>query len=254
MMLQIMSDVHLEYSKFTPLATDADIIILAGDIALGNKGVFWAREKFPDKRIVYVPGNHEFYNSNRIETLKFLRIAGKQNNVQVLDENEFVLKKECIRFLGCTLWTNFEYFGAENKVSAMISGQDDLNDFCLIEESGTKSGIFTPEYSVRLHHHALNWLNTKLDEPFDGITVVITHHLPSKLSVSDKYKNNPLTPCFASELDELFGKMNLWIHGHTHDSFDYVVNGTRVICNPRGYVIKRKAENLVFNPGLVVEI
>ena len=29
-------------------------------------------------------------------------------------------------------------------------------------------------------------------------------------------------------------RAQLWIHGHTHDSFDYVVNGTRVVCNPRG--------------------
>lgn len=74
-----------------------------------------------------------------------------------------------------------------------------------------------------------------LSEHYSGKTVVVTHQLPSMLSVDDKYKENLLSSCFASNLDDLFGNVNIWIHGHTHESFDYVANGTRVICNPRGY-------------------
>jgi len=254
MKLHILSDLHIEFSLFMPPATDADIIILAGDIYKGAKGVDWARNTFPDKPILYVPGNHEFYRSNRLVMLKHLIFAGFENEVEVMDEDEYILQQNGVRFLGCTLWTNFEYFGAAKKEEAMIAGQSYLNDFRLIQESATQTGLLTPEYSVELHQRALAWLKARLDEPFDGKTVVITHHLPSKLSVSEQYKNDPLTPCFASELDELFGKMDLWIHGHTHDSFDYMANGTRVICNPRGYVTNRGAENLAFNPGLVVEI
>jgi Icc-related predicted phosphoesterase len=98
----------------------------------------------------------------------------------------------------------------------------------------------------------LAWLVKKLDEPFEGKTVVVTHHLPSARSVSDKYEGSTINPCFASNLDEHFGKMDLWIHGHTHDSFDYAINGTRVICNPRGYW--KKELNQSFIPTLVVEI
>ena len=46
----------------------------------------------------------------------------------------------------------------------------------------------------------------------------------------------------------------LWVHGHTHDSFDYTINGTRVVCNPRGYVIDGVNENARFDPDLVIAI
>lgn len=48
--------------------------------------------------------------------------------------------------------------------------------------------------------------------------------------------------------------MRLWIHGHTHDSFDYLLNGTRVVCNPRGYVKDGVNENPRFDPELMIEV
>lgn len=91
MKLHILSDLHLEFSAFDPPATDADVIVLADDIDKGNKGVYWARETFPDKPILYVPGNHEFYGTQRLETLRLLRIAGQQTDVRILDEDEVCL-------------------------------------------------------------------------------------------------------------------------------------------------------------------
>ena len=248
--LHIMSDIHLEFSTFEPPATDADIIILAGDIGKGDKGVYWAREIFPDKQILYVPGNHEFYGTQRLETLAQLHIAGEQCGVQMLDDTEIVL--EGVRFLGSTLWTDFMLFGEAKQSTAMSDGQLSLNDFRVIREKAMQP--FTPARSIELHKKSLAWLKAKLDEPFEGKTVVVTHHLPSKMSVVDRFKDDLLSACFASELDYLFGQMDLWIHGHTHDNLDYEVNGTRVICNPRGYVTCRGQENFDFKPGLVIEI
>lgn len=248
--LHIMSDLHLEFSAFEPSETDADIIILAGDIGKGSKGVYWARQAFPDKPIIYVPGNHEFYGTQRLETLHLLRIAGKQTGVQILDEDEFVLHQRGVRFLGCTLWTNFMLFGETKKSAAMSEGKLRLNDFHLIREGKP----FTPARSIELHERSLAWLKAKLYEPFDGKTVVVTHHLPSKLSVVDRYKDNLLSACFASELGYLFGKMNLWAHGHSHDNLNYEVNSTLIICNPRGYVTDKVQENPGFKPELVIEI
>ena len=250
MELHILSDLHLEFSTLEPPATNADIIILAGDIDKGSKGVNWARQAFPDKLILYVPGNHEFYGTQRLEALSLLHIAGKQHGVQVLDDAEIVI--EGTRFLGCTLWTDFLLFGEAKKSTAMSDGQLCLNDFRVIRE-GEKTP-FTPARSIELHKQSLAWLKTKLDEPFDGKTVVVTHHLPSRQSVVDRFKDALLSACFASELDYLFGKMDLWVHGHTHDNLDYEVNGTRVICNPRGYVTYNCQENFDFRPGLVIEI
>lgn len=81
MKLHILNDLHLEFSTFDPPQTDADVVVLAGDIDKSDKGVYWAREAFPNKQILYVPGNHEFYGARRLETLHLLRIAGEQCGV-----------------------------------------------------------------------------------------------------------------------------------------------------------------------------
>lgn len=248
MKLHILSDLHLEFSTFQPFKTDADVVILAGDIAKKSNGIIWAREAFPDKEIIYVPGNHEFYGAQRTDTLTLMRIAADQCNVHLLDNDEVIING--VRFLGSTLWTDFSLFGSDKKESSMIHGKHDLQDFRLIHEGVM---LLTPARSIVLHEQSLAWLTAKLDTPFNGKTVVVTHHLPSEKSVVERFKQEWLSACFASELDYLFGKMDLWVHGHTHDNLDYEANGTRVICNPRGYVTYRGQENFNFNPALVVE-
>ncbi len=250
MKLHIMSDLHLEFSTFDPPATDADVVVLAGDVGKGSNGITWARSAFPDKEILYVPGNHEFYGTERLETLAAIRDAARDCGVHLLDEDEVVING--VRFLGCILWTDFCLFGDDKKHQMMEVGQFGLNDFRVIREDN--QGLFTPQRSIELHEKSLVWLKGKLDTPFDGKTVVVTHHLPSARSVVERFKDSSLSACFASELDGLFGRMELWIHGHTHDNLDYEVNSTRVICNPRGYVTYRRQENFDFNPKLVVEI
>lgn len=251
MKLHILSDLHIEVSSFEVPATDADVVVLAGDIDIGDDGIHWARKAFPDKPIVYLCGNHEFYHSNRAETMAQIRIAAQECDVHLLDDDEFVYDN--VRFLGSTLWTDFRLFGEEMQTKAMNEGQRGLSDLRVIQEDSTVN--FSPARSIDLHKLSLDWLKAKLDEPFDGKTVVVTHHLPSMQSVSQRYKGSLLSACFASELGYLFGKMDIWIHGHTHDSKDYVANGTSVICNPRGYVTYHCGpENYHFNPSLVVEI
>ena len=249
MKLYILSDIHLEFSTFEPFTIDADVVVLAGDIGKKSNGIFWAREKFPDKEIIYVPGNHEFYGAQREDTLTLMRIAAEQCKVHLLDNDEVVING--VRFLGSTLWTDFLLFGEDSKKDAMYTGKMFVNDFRLIHEGIM---LFTPLLSTQLHERSLAWLTEKLDTPFDGKTVVVTHYLPSALSVVERFKDSALSACFASNLDHLFGKMNMWIHGHTHDNLDYVANGTHVICNPRGYDTYRGIENVHFNPKLVVEI
>ena len=250
MRILILSDLHLEFSKFDPLATSADAIVLAGDISQKSNGIIWAREAFPDKPVIYVPGNHEFYGTDRLEMLSQMRIAAHQREVHLLDNDEVVI--DGVRFLGSTLWTDFRLFGDEEQQFVMGWGRQRLNDFKLIHEGRFRH--FTPADSILIHKQSLAWLTAKLDEPFYGETVIVTHHLPSSLSVAERFKGDALSACFASNLDHLFGKAGLWIHGHTHDSFEYVANGTRVICNPRGYVTSSGAENSEFDPTKIVEI
>ena len=117
---------------------------------------------------------------------------------------------------------------------------------------------FTPPQAQALHREAVAWLASKLAKPHDGKTVVVTHHLPSMQSVAERFKASPLSAAFASNLDHLVERADLWIHGHTHDNFDYRLGKCRVVCNPRGYVRERyertEVENKTFKPELVVEL
>lgn len=250
MKIHILSDLHTEVSKYMAHKVDADLVVLAGDIGREVSGLVWACETYKDLPILYVPGNHEFYGADRPETLAALRTVAREYGVHLLDEDEVVING--VRFLGCTLWTDFRLFGDDKKQQTIASGLNGLNDFRVIREG--RQGLFTPQYSVELHEKSLAWLKGKLDTPFDGKTVVVTHHLPSAKSVVEQFKDNLIAACFASELDYLFGKPVLWIHGHTHYNLDYEVNGTRIICNPRGYETFYGAENTSYDPRLVIKV
>lgn len=254
MKLLVMSDLHTEFSTFQPPETDADLVILAGDIGVAEMGMRWARRAFAGKAILYVPGNHEFYHQDRVEMLAYLRGTATASNIVFLDNDQLIWNG--VRFLGATLWTDFALLGDSEaqRRKSMHHGQQRLADFRLIRDREQPLGQFNPMHSAVLFNASLAWLEARLGEPFGGKTVVVTHHLPSMLSVIDKYKTDALSPCFASSLDHLFGKMDMWIHGHTHASLDYVANGTRVVCNPRGYVTVRGTENASFDPRKVVEI
>lgn len=261
--LNIFSDTHNGFTKFKSPVKDADVIVLAGDIDVGTRGLDYAKELLREtsSKVIYVPGNHEFYGSNidtmrkqlRLEYVAYLlneQAEGEIQRLYFLDNDEAII--DGVRFLGCTLWTDFKLFGESKRFECLTEARW-LNDFRLINNGN--GDVFSPRDSAVLFEQSVEWLTRKLDKPFVGKTVVITHHLPSFESVAERYKDDLLTACFASNLDHLFGKMDLWIHGHTHDSFDYVKNGTRVLCNPRGYCRSAGAqENRHFNPQLVVEI
>lgn len=250
--LHIVSDLHLEFAQYQPnrSADRADVIVLPGDIWKKEHGIHWARATWPDHPIIYLAGNHEFYGSQRQEVLTRLRTAAEITGVHFLENDQVVI--EGVRFLGCTLWTDFLLYGHMYKQMAMRHCAAAINDFRVIHEGVAH---FAPTDAIRLFEESADWLAQKLDEDFDGDTVVVTHHLPSNKSVVPRWQNDPGSAAFASNLDHLLGKSKLWIHGHTHDSLDYEVNGTRVICNPRGYQRYDKAvENASFNPDLVVEV
>lgn len=232
---RIFSDLHLEFSDWTPPRAAAEAILLAGDISVGARGLQWARRHFPNLPVVYVPGNHEFYGARLPEALESLRDKARQFGIHLLDGDEAVVGGT--RFLGTTLWTDYALHGDEpaELQRAMADAVADMNDFRLIQWSDGRP--FMPEIVREIHLTQARWLADRLAEPFVGPTVVITHHLPHRLSIHPKYSGSRYNPCFASDLDHLVrAPVGLWVHGHTHESIDYVVNGTRVFCNPRGYL------------------
>lgn len=295
MKLLILSDLHLEFraaasslgnaavSVAGHVADDFDAVVLAGDIqAPGHRGVAWAAAEpaFAGKPVFYVPGNHEYYGQVWAKELAAMRAAAQGTNVQVLDRDMVTLVSgvgsdagpEPVRVLGATLWTDFrlKVLGADGqwrrdaRLAAAEAGVG-LNDFSVIrvQRSAPESGVrrLRPLDTVQWHHAARQWLLARLAEPWAGRTVVVTHHAPHPGSLAGCFERSGLSPAFVNDLPaEVFRGVDLWVHGHTHDSFDYQVNrpggGTcRVVCNPRGYVRwDGTLENRVFKPGWVVTV
>ncbi len=252
MKLNILSDLHLGQGALAPPDNDADIVILAGDIARPAQAIEWATAL--RKPALYVPGNHEFYGGSIDGTLATLRSLCAGTNVRLLDDD--VIELHGIRFVGSTLWTDFMLQGADRRERAMQEGRRFMRDFSRIRATEDSPTVFTPDDSAaRFAVHA-RFLGEQLAQPFAGPTVVVTHHAPSPKSIHSRFRDSVLNGCFISDLERLLdgARVDLWIHGHTHDSFDYVVNGTRVVCNPRGYAVNGVDENAHFDPDFIVEI
>ena len=249
--IRIHSDLHLEFCEWTPPLVEADVVVLAGDIHVGLGGLEWMRRHFPSTPVIYVPGNHEFYGARLNDVLGALRDAANRLGIHLLDSAEIVLHGT--RFLGAPLWTDFALYGSDEEriEQSMADAKRFMHDYRVIRYGA--QGKFRPEHGQRIHEEQVQWLERRLAEPFDGPTVVVTHHLPHRQSIHSKWEGDPLNPGFASDLSRLVRPpVRLWVHGHTHESFDYQVNGTRVICNPRGYVPMQP--NTAFDPKLVVEV
>jgi hypothetical protein len=123
------------------------------------------------------------------------------------------------------------------------------------EDETAGERLLTPSDTVAIHRASRAWLARELAQPFAGPRVVVTHHLPSWRSVAPRFLRAPSNAAFASDLDALFDPVTLWIHGHTHHSFDYLAGRTRVVANPRGYLLKDGGfENPGFQPDLIVEL
>lgn len=232
---------------------DADMTVLAGDIGVGLQGIEWALKAFA-RPVIYVMGNHEFYGQRTMPELwKAARKKVAGTHLHLL-ENEAV-EIDGVRFLGCTLWTDFCLHGQGEQAAAMKAGLG-LNDYWSIlvsHPSGytNNTAFLRPADTLKLHLESRAWLDKQLSEKSDGKTVVVSHTAPHRGSLHEKYEFDPLSPCFVSNLPGLVERADLWIHGHTHNAFDYRVERCRVVCNPRGYVGETGTG---FNPGLVVEV
>lgn len=250
MKIRLFSDLHLEFGGFEPQALAADVVVLAGDIHNGHAGLAWARRAFPDAQLVYVMGNHEFYDGDLDAVLLAARREAAALGIHLLEQGEVILGG--VRFLGATLWTDFEVEVPRlPRHEAMRYAESVMPDFSVIRHRG---GALRAEHTCGFHEDAKQWLSARLAEPFDGRTVVVTHHLPHRGSIARPFHRDPLNPAFASHLPQLVQPpVDLWIHGHTHCSCDYEpVPGTRVLCNPRGYAPSEL--NAGFDPRLLVTL
>jgi predicted phosphodiesterase len=235
MKLWIMSDVHLEFGKLRiDDPPEHDYLVLAGDIGPGMSGIAWAGQVSPGKAI-YVPGNHEYYGRGRgFYGHREAMVNQDKHDVAVLDRSS--IEFPGIRFIGATLWTDYDLFGTQ--VLSMDVAWRGMNDYY---DGGINAHGFQwigPSELLDEHRMSVEFIRSECEKPFDGRTVVVTHRAPTELSVSETYRFDKLSPCFASRLYHLVESSgaDLWIHGHMHHSTCYMVGDTRVTTNPRGYV------------------
>ena len=248
MRLYILSDLHAEFAPFIPdpaALAAADVVVLAGDIHDGEATPQWARATFGDKPIVWVAGNHEFYGSHWDRCLMDMRRLAQHCGIHFLENDTIAIGG--VDFLGSTLWTDFELMGRQRESMALASRW--IADYRQI------AGC-TPLSTIDRHRASRAWLAKQLATAPERPRVVVTHHYPSVLSIADMYEGEALNAAFGSALpSEFFRGVDLWVHGHTHTSFDYETHGCRVVCNPRGYPRRDGAfENAGFNPALLVEL
>lgn len=249
MRIHILADLHLEFGDYTPAQVDADVVVLAGDIHIKGRAIPFIQNLFPHTPVIYVPGNHEYYRDALPKLDDALRDAALDTHIHYLENEEWTFGG--VRFLGCALWTNFTIFGFDQRDLCMAAAESALNDYALIRVS-PKFRRLTPLHTAILHRQSRKWLEERLAEPFQGKTVVVTHHAPSLRSVQPRFHDDPVTAAFAENMEDFIQTypIDLWIHGHTHHCVDYTIGKTRILSNQRGY-----ADDLVksFQSDLVVE-
>ncbi len=232
MKIQILSDLHLEFKYREYDLRGCDVLILAGDIHTGTKGIEWIKGKVKDIPVLYVMGNHEYYNNTYPNLLYKCKEISKGTNIHVLENESKTINN--VTFHCATFWTDFELF--DNPQIAKFECQLKMSDYYCIRMEPNYSKM-RADITQKLHFKTRKWLSKSLSESKTDKNIVITHHAPSIHSVAPRYKKSLLTTGFASNLEDFIIKHqpNLWIHGHVHDAVDYFIDKTRVVCNPFGY-------------------
>jgi len=239
MRIQVLSDIHAEFhaDRGTQFIDEylqpagVDVLAIAGDMGVGSSLEWSLRricKRYAKSVVLYVPGNHDFYRNSIDRVLTTLEQLDDSVDNFYLMNNRFLMVND-IPFVGSTLWfpkkKNYKHYSIQ------------LSDFMLIED-------FTPRVfdECRESMQFLNWhVSSK--------AVVITHHLPTHKSVSDKYQGDKLNMFFVCDMEKFIKKRKprMWIHGHTHDSFNYLLGDTHVVCNPLGYVGRQLNEEFLAN-------
>ncbi len=266
MKLQLLSDLHLERQPHFQPQVAADTLVLAGDVGSYQAGSLlgpwhaeadWGLGRFAQgwQRVLYVPGNHEYDGLPWPDARDRLRERAEALGLTWLDREVKVI--DGVRFVGCTLWADFDLLvDPAAPMAAQLKARDKAYraaNFYLRKYSALEGGA--PMLAERLRELALDdqaWLRAALAAPFAGTTVVVTHFAPSLRSADPRYGATPGTAGFCSALDDLLPQADWWLHGHLHCPHDYRVGRCRVVANPLGYA--HKGEQAGFRPACVVSV
>lgn len=247
--LWVLSDLHLETvpypEAFEPMRPDFDALIAAGDVWEGDarRAMETVARLAAGRPAVFVMGNHEYWRGHLDEVLADARQIARQYGVTLLEGEATVI--EGVRFAGATLWADGCLAGRELTPEALTGEQ-----IGIAHDGG--SHLITVGDAINLHRAALAQLEALLALPWEGPTVVVTHHAPHPLCLAEEYRQRWAAGA-ASDLTHLTdsGKIDLWVHGHLHQSVDLRrPKGTRIVCNPAGSFFS----NPLFRDDLVVEV
>lgn len=240
MKFRVMSDLHFEFHVdggrefVASLDVEPDEVLLcAGDVCsspclIGALSLLCRRFS----RVVYVMGNHELYHSRRESVARAIDMARANfpGTFHALDKD--AVEIDGVRVLGCPLW-----FAKDARAP-----REAMNDFRMIRDFDA----WVYDENARCVEFLRRELRTG--------DVVLTHHLPSLRSVAPRWRGSPLNAFFVCDVEPLIRDRQpaLWVHGHTHDSMDYQIGATRVLCNPFGYA--HHEENPTFNATMRVRV
>lgn len=256
------SDIHIEilererrpgWTDIQPLGlgpdlTDfvgtADLAVLAGDIGRMRSRRNVSTLHYAEQAAAYlgcptvvVPGNHEYYRGS-FDDVREALVAARIAGVTVLDRGEahYHLGRGSLRVLGATLWTDYAVLG--DPVQGMLDAERTFEDHRLITRRDGRS--FLPQDALAEHRLSRAWLAQKLAEPYDGLTLVVTHHVPHSVARNPIFGATSLSPAFDSDCCDLIdaaakAKVVAWIFGHHHWSLGVEVGGVRLVSAQLGY-------------------
>jgi Icc-related predicted phosphoesterase len=210
---------------------------------------FLARCSASFPHVIYVAGNHEFYNGKWPAGIEYLRKeCAKFPNVYFMENDSRVIGD--FTFVGCTLWTDMNR--GDPITLYHIAGM--MNDYRVIRNSDHGFRRLTPEDTALRHRASMEYIQHMIEGQVDQKFVVVGHMAPSRLSTHPRYADDAMmNGGYSSSLDEFImdhPQIKLWTHGHTHEDFDYTIGSTRVVCNPRGYINYEERAN-TWQPKLV---
>ncbi|WP_414039320.1 metallophosphoesterase [Acidithiobacillus sp. M4-SHS-6] len=240
--IQLISDIH-QYSNrviFHPenVLPDSDCLVLAGDLYSPGRLMFqWLKpivDTHPRLPIFIILGNHEYYGGLFPYDChaSFLKLKELGRNVYPLERHTHIL--DGIRWLGTTLWSRIP----KPKRSEIRKCLNDYHYISKADSPGSKdTRRLVPEDTHREFLLSKAWLKRELKKPFDGKTVVITHHVPLFELEHPRWQSSPITSAFASNLADIIqdNDITLWMFGHAHDPVDTTLYDTRFVSNPYGY-------------------
>jgi Icc-related predicted phosphoesterase len=243
MRIRVLSDLHREFGHEKLPEVAADVVVLAGDIDRGTKGVAWARQTFPGVPVLYVAGNHEHYDERIGCLLEKLRESAAGSNVHILENETFGV--DCYHFFRATLWTDFSLF--DDRQSAMLTAGakgTGITGYRKIRRHDT--GKLQPKHTAMLHADTRLALTQFLAGGDRTRSVVITHYAPTIESVATGKEADLISAGYVSKMDDFIALHGpaLWVHGHIHENRYYGIGNTRILNNAFGYPTSNGAETV----------